>query len=371
MRELTHAAGLDIRYDATDGLGLVYTAYVSMDPREADLIPIASERRADYLRIPPGHERVIELARKVVGDARTTEEKIARILHFLRQGDYTYSLRQPDVGADPPLVAFLFNQKRGHCEYFATAMAIMLRAVGIPSRNVTGFVGGRYNPYGGYYALRQGDAHSWVEAYHEDRGFVTYDPTPPARAAEGPTENLWSDVNALIDALRTRWATNVVGYDLRVQVGMLRKLAAWANQWRHRGEGGSELGDGGGLFDGLHSLKSLARYGGVLAVLAALLFLAVRMLSAPLGARRDAAVERAISLYGELERALGARGHPRAPSVTPLEHAHALRAKGFAEAAEVLQVTDRYLEARFGGKPLRAAEVVELRRKIEKVRKAA
>ena len=370
QREVTQAHGLDVRYDASEGIGLVYTAHVSRDRAEADVLPMPMERRPEFLQIPSGHERVVELAKRVVGDATTSEEKIQHIEHFLKRGNYTYSLQQPEVGDQPPLVAFLLQVKRGHCEYFATAMAIMLRAVGVPSRNVTGFVGGRYNPYGGYYALRQGDAHSWVEAYQEDRGFVAYDPTPTSRAELGPPEGAWADINALIDAMRTRWATNVVGYDLRAQVGMLQKLAAWVRALK-RGSDGVANVDHGSRMGSFPKLKLVARYLGVLALVVVLAWLIFRTLARTAGKSTSAATKRAVSLYGELERALGVRGHARPAAVTPLEHARALRARGFEQAAEVDAVTERYLEARFGGKPLRSAEVTELRKKIARVRKAA
>ena len=371
LREVTQAHGLDLRYDSSEGIGLVYTAFVSTDRREADVLPMSIERREEFLQLPLGHQRVAELAKKVIGDATTSAEKIARIEQFLKRGEYRYSLQQPQVGAEPPLIAFLFGQKVGHCEYFATAMVIMLRAVGIPARNVTGFVGGRYNPYGGYYALRQGDAHSWVEAYQEDRGFVTYDPTPTARAEVGPAEGAWADVNALLDALRTRWATNVVGYDMRTQLGMLQKLAAWARALKRSTNMGPSVDDSPGMSSALPMLKRAARSVGALLVIGVLLWLIVRTLSRRTGPTSSATARRAVSLYAELERALGSRGQPRAPSVTPLEHARALRAKGFEQAAEVEAVTDRYLEARFGGKPLRGAEIIELRMAIARIKKAA
>jgi transglutaminase-like putative cysteine protease len=368
-RELTHAPGLDLRYDAIDGLGLVYTAWVSRDPAEADIVPIAPERRSTYLAVPPGHERLAQLAQRVVGSASTAAEKAVRLQAFLKQGAYNYSLNQPDVGKDWPLIAFLFKSKSGHCEYFSSAMAIMLRSVGVPARNVTGFVGGRFNPYGGYYALRQGDAHSWVEAYHEGRGWVTYDPTPAARGVVGPSDGLWADVNALVDALRTRWTTSVVGYDLRTQVGMLRKLAAWVAAHRSRG-GERDSADGDGSFKLSPAFKTSARVLGVLLVAGALAWFLRRRLR-PGQKRKDPPAARAVSLYGELERALRKRGHPRPPAVTPLEHARALERQGFAQHADVQVVTSRYVEARFGGRPLARTEISELRQAIDRVRRAA
>ncbi len=373
-RELTHSAGLDIRYDGSDGMGLVYSAYVSRDPAESAILPLSLERRATYLQMPRGHERVAALARRVAGDAVSDEQKANRIQRFLKQGDYTYSLVQPDVGKRWPLDVFLFDQKRGHCEYYSSAMAIMLRSLGVPTRNVTGFAGGQYNPYGGYYALRQGDAHSWVEVYLQGRGWVTYDPTPSLRAEMGPRQGLWTDLNALIDALRTRWMTGVVGYDLRAQVGILRRLARMIERLRGPPRHPDQTAASGRGFHPHLGWRGALQGLGVALVLALLAWLAWRLLRPAISAggrplsRQQA---QAVSLYGELERALRKRGHPRPPALTPLEHARSLARQGFAQQADLDQVTHSYLEARYGGRPLRNAEVLELRKAIARIRRAA
>jgi hypothetical protein len=254
-------------------------------------------------------------------------------------------------------------------------MAIMLRALSVPTRNVTGFVGGQFNPYGNYYALRQGDAHSWVEVYIKSRGWVTFDPTPTSRADAGPRAGLWSDLNALIDAIRTRWMTSVVGYDLRAQVGLLHKIGRLLAVLR-----GSE---GQSASDRLHGAHGLGFHLGRSFLLRALagalltglfvwlLIWALRPPRTAAGRLLSKQQAQAVGLYLELERALGKRGHTRPPSLTPLEHARKLRELGFAQQAEVDRVTRGYLEARYGGRPLRAAEVVELRHAIARVRRPA
>jgi protein-glutamine gamma-glutamyltransferase len=371
-RALYYAAGMDVRYDRPDGLGLLYTAHVSSQPEEAGVPAVADEQREEYLQVPPGHERIAALARTIAGDARTAADKAQRIESYLKDGSYTYSLAQPDVGDRLPLEVFLFEQKRGHCEYYSSAMAVMLRTLGVPARNVTGFVGGQYNPYGGYYALRQGDAHSWVEVYQRGAGWVTYDPTPTSRAAIGPREGLWSDVGAMIDALRTRWNTSVVGYDLRTQVGLLKKIAKWIESRRDREDGGrGDRGNGYGLRDGL---KPALRWGAGLLVVLVIGWLALKTLRSSIGpgARpRNKQQAQASHLYSELERALARRGHARPPAATPLEHARALAEQGFAQQSDVDLVTRTYLEARYGGRPLHAAELATLKQAIARVRKAA
>lgn len=372
FRRLTRSAGFDVRYMNADDLGLIYNVYISPDPTERDVPPVADEVADSYLQLPDGTERIAEFARELT-QGETEPAAIAMALErHLKHGTYRYTLEQPNVGERPPLEVFLFEARRGHCEYFSSAMTVMLRTLGVPARNVTGFVGGRYNPYGGYYAIRQGDAHSWVEVYVPGRGWVTYDPTPAARAAVGPRQNLWSDLNALVDALRTRWTTSVVGYDLRTQTAALRKLAAWLASQRTPG---SERGVDGGMarrtrFDP-QALKLAA---GVLVGLAALTTLAFwlgRRRRRAAGTKLGHDAVEALRLYRDLEAALGARGHPRPPAVTPTEHAQALHAAGFADSDAVQEVTASYVACRFGEVPLDPSRLAELRARVRQVQSGA
>jgi hypothetical protein len=275
------------------------------------------------------------------------------------------------VGHTAPLEAFLFDKKRGHCEYFSSAMTIMLRTLGIRARNVTGYVGGRYNGYGDYYAVRQGDAHSWVEAYIPERGWVTFDPTPPSRAEIGPSEGAWADIRALIDALHTRWITNVVGYDLRVQATGVRKMWQWwMTQRNARREAESVAGEVGARW---LPTRATARWFVAFAVLIALGWIALRLRSrnAPAARKTPEHVAQALRLYAELERTLRKRGRARPPAATPFEHARQLSEDGFAASSDVEAITRGYVESRYGERVLSAHEIAELRAGLDRIRAAA
>jgi len=372
-RGLTSGPGLDVRYDDPDELGLVYTAYVSHSPREADLPALPSERREHYLQVPEGHERTAALAHQVAQGAQTPLQVAQRIVTYLQSERYAYSLELPDVHNSLPLEVFLFEARRGHCEYFASAMAIMLRTQGIPARNVTGFVGGRYNPYGGYYALRQGDAHSWVEVFIDGRGWVTFDPTPPLRAALGPKTNLWADVLALLDAVKMHWQTSVVSYDLRTQLGLLRSLQRFFAGDKSRGTGAADGGERSGLWSDPQTKL-------VLAVCALLLLCGVGLFWRAQSRRVRVAGTRTVltpeaaeivRLYQELESVLAARGRGRPPSVTPLEHVQTLEQAGFLHAAVVRDVTEGYMRVRYGDSKLAPGERAALRKAIASVKRAS
>src|SRR5690606_17845893 len=102
---------------------------------------------------------------------------------------------------------------------------VMLRTLGVPTRNATGFIGGTYNSFGDFYAVRQGDAHSWVEAHLPGRGWTRFDPTPPANAApQSDITGLFAFVRDIVEASAQRWNHHVVGYNLRQQVDLLRSV---------------------------------------------------------------------------------------------------------------------------------------------------
>jgi hypothetical protein len=152
---------------------------------------------------------------------------------------------------------------------------------------------------------------------------------------------------------------------------LLRKLSRLMAAFRNDGRGDAR--DHGSDLGARISLRVAARALAVLVVVAILAWISVRMLRRPPAGGRVLSRQQAqiVRLYGDLERALAQRGHPRPPALTPLEHSQQLTQSGFAQRAEVEAVTLGYLEARYGGRPLRNAEIAELRKAIERVRDAA
>ncbi|WP_437186384.1 transglutaminase TgpA family protein [Planctomicrobium sp. SH668] len=156
------------------------------DPTSRTLTPLTARRFQASLRalstVPPELHPLEEVSRKVVGNAPSDTIAAQRIEDwFTTSGefDYTMKLSVSDSAVDPVL-DFVTNRKTGHCEYFASAMAMMLRSVGIPSRVITGFKGANVDPKTGVFTVQQLHAHAWVEAYL-DGTWVTFDPTPASR----------------------------------------------------------------------------------------------------------------------------------------------------------------------------------------------
>ncbi len=191
-----------------------YIIYTTTDPR-----PVKGPLM-EYLQLPGGLRRVKALAEEVAGGTSEPMQKAHSVEAYLRQ-NYTYSLNPSRVDRSvSPVEDFLFNTRRGYCEYYATAMVLMLRTLGIPARLVTGYLAVEYNQYGNYYIVRQRDAHTWVEAA-VDGLWLTFDPTPST--AE---EISRSDLLLFLDFLKMKWQRYVVGfssYDQRRIAGLLAR----------------------------------------------------------------------------------------------------------------------------------------------------
>lgn len=166
-----------------------------------------------YLQLPDNlSERFKRLTEDITKGAVNEEEIALRILNFLNS--YDYSLKELPKG-NAPVDDFLFNTKKGNCEYFATSMALMLRFKGIPARVVGGFRGGSYNNLGGYYIVRASDAHLWVEAWLSGK-WSRFDPsgTRVIRTSEPFILNL-------IDYI---WSSYVINYDFKSQLKLFQTL---------------------------------------------------------------------------------------------------------------------------------------------------
>lgn len=350
-RPLTLFAGFDLRYDDPDALGLRYTTWIDGDRSPAVREELEPSRTPRYLEVPDGHGELVALAERMVGDASTPRARAERIERALAYGDYRYSLVGIDPGARPPLLHFLFTTRSGHCEYFASAMVLLLRSVGVPARNVTGFLGARWNSYGRYYAVASGDAHAWVEAYLPEEGWVTFDPTPPGRNEVLEASGLWANLRAMSDALRMEWSSTVVGFDLRDQGNIVRALYRGFRVARGMSGGSSRPSDA--------SPRSSSR-GGTRVV--AVLFVALALVGGvvlwrrrrrgPVGAPPNRAARRALSLVRDLERILARAGHARPSATTPRAHVMALVDQGIVAAADAQEIVGLYEEIRFGGEEL-------------------
>ena len=193
--------------------------------------------RRDRTRPPRGSLRYLqraELSGKVhalalgIAEDSFNDADRARAIeaYLLRNGRYTDS--PPDfaaAGSQSPIEAFLLNESAGHCEYFASAMVVLARELGLPARLINGFAGGQENRIGGFIELARSDAHTWVEIHYEDAGWVRYDPTPPDLRMRHVSALSLSTLHELGSALEYWWFQRVVGFDRSDQMQALK--GAW------------------------------------------------------------------------------------------------------------------------------------------------
>ena len=197
-----------IQYEVVSQVGVPSTAALRGDTSSypPDLCRL-------YLRLPPKLDpRIKVLAENITRTATNDYDRSLEIQNYLRK-NFGYTLNPPDINPSDPIGSFLFVSKQGYCEYFASAMAIMLRAIGVPARLVNGFQTGSYNRFGNDFVVRARDAHSWVEVYFPRYGWIQFDPTPanphPVIASE------WDDY---VDALELFWSEWIINYDFSRQI---------------------------------------------------------------------------------------------------------------------------------------------------------
>jgi transglutaminase-like putative cysteine protease len=312
---------------------------------------VASER---YWQLPENTDRRIgALAKRVTdtSEARTGYDKARAIESYLRD-NYSYSLDLKAGGSDP-LSDFLFHVRSGHCEYFSTAMAVMLRTQGVAARVVNGFLPGEYNEAAGAYTVRQSDAHSWVEVYFpQTNSWVTFDPTPPAGRAARVRTGLAAQLSKYTEALELMWFQYVVGYDKQEQHSLATSLRRELLDLRRSSSTTLERARG--------ALPSILRpvLFSVVGLSALIMIALVARRVRHLGWRRGWKVWRTgaepessrVEFYERLVALLEKRGIKREPHQTPLEFASAV---GMNEARAI---TKAYNRVRYGEEKLSASE---------------
>ena len=338
--------------------GFPYDVYSLLDdpPERAPVLyppPVLRlAEREVYLQLPALDSRIGELARSFAAGGAGDLARARAIERHLRS-TYGYTLELPDREVADPLANFLFVRRKGHCEYFASSMAVMLRSLGIPSRLATGFQSGLYNPVSELWLVRASDAHSWVEAWIPGYGWTTFDPTPADPNAGGLA--LFTRMALYLDAAETFWQEWVVTYDLARQGTLAYHMELGAQRAGIR------------WFDTAAAVRSgweryvagwARRYGwqalGWAAGLATLGFAAgpvVRLMGMKRRVERvrrgQASTADATLLYQRMLHILQRRGYQKPPWFTPAEFARSLPRTPLGDS--VGEFTATYNALRFGG----------------------
>jgi transglutaminase-like putative cysteine protease len=318
--------------------------------------------RTRYLDLPPLDVRIYSLARQWSGDGIPLERALGIQSHLQR--DFKYVLDGPERAVADPLADFLFTRKQGYCEYFASAMAVMLRSEGIPARVATGFQTGYYNDVSGLYVVRASDAHAWVEAWIEGRGWTTFDPTPTARAS-GP--GILARLNMYFDAMDHAWHEWVVEYDLTHQIAIAARFESTLRGLRRHRSGSDSNWTTDVLADFRKwGLVALA----VLALTAAIMWFGpmwLRQFRRRIQLRRiirsGGTLSDASALYERMLETMARRGVQKPAWFTPNEFAANVPGD---ERGRVREFTEVYNSIRYGGNASETARLAGLLQEFER-----
>jgi protein-glutamine gamma-glutamyltransferase len=324
-----------------------------------------------YLRLPALDARVPQLAAKITSSAHNDYDKATAIENYLRTR-YGYTLELPRTEVRDPIANFLFVRRQGHCEYFASAMAVMLRTLGIPSRVVNGFRSDEFNDLTGYYVVRAKDAHAWVETYFPRYGWQTFDPTP---GGNGGIPQGWGRVALYVDAMASFWRDWIVSYDSAHQYvlgqtavnstrGLWENARAWAGRkyaamlkWAERSQEHVQDSPARWAFIGAGIALALVLLGNLGRI--------ARWLQEKwLQAHPERSLEQAAAMwYGRMARALARRGMPKPVAHTPQEFVK--RIEDSRLRGPVARFTEVYESARFGNSADDAQKLPELYEEVE------
>lgn len=319
---------------------------------------------APYLQLPTHFDpRIRQLAKQVTAKAPSKLAAALALERYMRT-HYHYTFATVSHQNHIPLAKFLFDTKRGHCEYFATAMTIMLRSRGIPARLVTGFSATNYNPLTGYYEVRGIDGHAWTEAYLPPHGWVTFEPTafyhlpkeqpPPAtaRALDNYVQQLkriatQTDPKGLTTHMLAAVAAVFTGIRQAIShvFQLLRQMV-------------------GALGPGLLTAATL------IALLGWVIYLARRPLLDRWGAlrvARGAPADIAWIAYREMEAWFARRGYGRAPGQTVEEYVRRLAARRRRFATPTKLIAAFFSHHRYGGVQPNPGEIKTIRQAFTQV----
>ena len=339
------------------------SATAALDKADGTIYPPEIPRI--YLQLPDLDPRIVTLAHEITTGAKNDHQKAAALEQHLRT-HYGYTLQLPSALPKDPLANFLFARKQGHCEYFSSAMAVMLRSIGIPSRVVNGFRGGEFNDLTGKYLIRAKDAHSWVEAYFPGEGWISFDPTPAASVSDSGGSRL----ALYMDAMSSFWREWIVNYDFAHQHSLgedgIRTARTWMARLRQNitkpyarllhSAHFVQDGANGRLLTGMRLGMGL---GCLLLVLGNVRRLRRCFTEASWSHSPGRAPRQAASIwYERMIKALGRRGWSKAPGQTPLEFVEQISDVQVRESVE--RFTRHYERARFAGSIEDAQRLPEL-----------
>lgn len=310
----------------------------------SEVDPIFSTRQLPAYDVVP---EIAELANSIAGNATTPRENATLIQAHL-SANFTYVPNPVTLAAPVGAEQFLLSERRGHCEHFATGMVLLLAARGVPARVVGGYYGGEFNPLGGYFVIRQRDAHAWVEVWDGTR-WSTWDPTPSDMRPGSGTPNLVAAyLAAVAESVNFFWDRYILTFGLSDQVNLILSAFYATRDFVARAKAGlaalPSIGPG-----------PLALALAVALVVASLVALAWRWRRRP-------------SLFERLSKRLAKQGLSVTPSMTGADVVALVRATRPAIAPVVERIVALYERDRFSTRPMTKEERTAARMELRQVR---
>ncbi len=334
---------------------------LSYYPEQSKEPQLSEARRRFNLTLPTsGNPRSRQLAQQWKKQYADPQQLIRVAMNYFREQPFYYTLRPPPLATDG-IDDFLFTTRAGFCAHYASSLAFLLRSAGIPTRLVTGYLGGEYHASEGYVSVHQFDAHAWVEAWlpggwqrldptlmvapdrvtmgldelMRDQGFLAQDPLSLARYRQIP---LLNDLRLLLADLDYQWTVWILNYDSSAQQDLLKR-------W---------------LADGLGGRIALLVGGSVLAILIAC---AIGWLYRP-----RQRLDPLLQLYHQACRRLARSGWPRQADETPLQYVARLARNGHPATATMRQLTHRFLQLRYSANRSSLADWRRLRQLLRRIK---
>lgn len=309
--------------------------------------------RSYYLQLPARlSPDVALLADSLTADASGRYGQVQELLRWFHT-EFGYTTELPRSARETSVEYFLFQRREGHCEYFATALTVMLRTLDIPSRVVNGFLGGVWNEVGGYLAVTGNQAHAWVEVWFPGYGWVPFDPTPAGYAGAPAGAGRMVAGRFFLDGLQHRWSKWILDYSGNRQSDLVERATGI---FRSSDEDSEGTGRTGTPPVGTWILVAIA--------LAGLVFLLSR--------RRPgwSRLPPGSAAYVRLRRGYQKAGVEGAERMPPLALLEAARKQGVAGLPWAERAVHLYLERRFAGTPPHPASERELRMAVRQALKA-
>lgn len=344
-----------VKEDANGTISSLFGAYtkrtytVEFRDNPQKIIPFDETDLKPFLQLPEFNQNIFKLAREVAGDLKDNE-LISRKIEEWFQREFKYSLNL--LSSQNPVEDLLFKWKEGHCEYFASSMAVLLRHLGIPSRVVNGFKRGEFNSTGRYYVVREKDAHSWVEVYIKGKGWIPFDPTPSITASY--KRNLLTKIRDAWDAVQFWWDRNFVTYSPQRQITIYFGLYENSREFLTR----------------VKKLKYLL----VLFIL--FLFPIIYILTKRKKRKKVEDEEEReykprrispVSFYNRFLKIARSKGFSIWEHETPFEFFERIK-RSFLETDDIYFITDLYYKVRYGGLKLKKDDIIQIEDILKKLK---